>query len=51
MLTAKKKAGGRYTVGFFLRLPALFSGATAFAQDCNDTVNERLTGTLPSIVS
>jgi hypothetical protein len=48
---SREKAGGRYTVGFFLRLPALFSGATAFARDCNDMVNERLTATLPSSIS
>jgi hypothetical protein len=48
---SREKAGGRYTVGFFLRLPALFSGATAFARDCNDMVNERLTAALPSSVS
>jgi len=28
----REKAGGRYTVGFFLRLPAGFSGAIALAQ-------------------
>jgi hypothetical protein len=38
MLARPKKAGGRYTVGFLLRLPALFSDATGFARDCNDMV-------------
>jgi hypothetical protein len=29
MMRSREKAGGRYTVGFFLRLPAHMSGAIA----------------------
>jgi hypothetical protein len=39
---SREKAGGRYTVGFSLRLPARFSGAIASRADCNGTVNKRL---------
>jgi hypothetical protein len=39
------KAGGRYTVGFSLRLPGSISGAIAiYAKPCVDTGNERSTG-------
>ena len=40
----REKAGGRYTVGFFLRLPARFPVPSRFrAEPCFDLVNEKLT--------
>jgi tetratricopeptide (TPR) repeat protein len=42
----REKTDGRYTVGFFLRLPAHASGAVAIpTQACIGMVNERLTTT------
>jgi hypothetical protein len=40
---SREKAGGRYTVGFFLRLPARFPVPSRLRSDCNEMVNERLT--------
>jgi hypothetical protein len=42
-LPSREKAGGRYAVGFSLRLPAHESGAIAMPSTCIGTVNERLT--------
>jgi len=41
----REKAGGRYTVGFFLRLPARSPVPSRFrAEPCFDLVNEKLIG-------
>jgi hypothetical protein len=40
--TPREKAGGRYAVGFFLRLPARFPVPSRLSADCNGVVNERL---------
>ena len=39
---SREKAGGRYTVGFSLRLPAQFPVPSRLSADCNGVVNERL---------